>query len=464
MWTALSKIQERQYLLFTVLLASVSGPIMLSGVNVALPTIGTELSMNAIELSWVAYAFNLTLVICTLPLARLADITGRKRMYTIGTALLALSTLLSALSVSSLMLILLRVVQGMSLAMVWGTATALLSAAYPHNERGKVLGWNVAAVYLGVSIGPTIGGLLTQYLGWRSIFYFGFILQLPVLALLLTKVRAEWAEAKGEKYDIIGSLLFSATIFFLMYGFSLLPSTDGIVLIAIGIAGLSGFIIWELRVESPTLNMRLFARNRMFAFSGLSQLLFQGAVFPVSFMLSLYLQYIKGLSPQDAGFVLLAQPVMQVVFSPLAGRLSDKIQPRILASIGIAISAAGILLLLHATEGTALLPFIVSLVLIGFGTSLFASPNTNAIMSSVERKYYGVASAIQATSRDIGITLGMGTVMLLFSLLMGAVQVTPEYYGAFVESIRAALTIFAIAAFCCIFISAARGKLIHPAV
>jgi EmrB/QacA subfamily drug resistance transporter len=457
------KIQEKQYLFITVLLASVSGPIMLSGVNVALPTIGTELSMNAIELSWIQYAFNLTLVVCTLPLARLADITGRKRIYTIGTLLLALSTLLSALSNSSLMLISLRVVQGMSLAMVWGTATALLSAAYPHNERGKVLGWNVAAVYLGVSIGPTIGGLLTQNLGWRSVFYLGFILQIPVAALLLTKVRAEWAEAKGEKYDIIGSLLFSATIFFLMYGFSLLPSMDGIVLIAIGIAGVLAFIIWELRVENPTLNMRLFARNRMFAFSGLSQLLFQGAVFPVSFILSLYLQYIRGLSPQDAGFVLLAQPVMQVVFSPLAGKLSDKIQPRILASIGIAVSLAGILLLLNATKGTALLPFILSLVLIGFGTSLFASPNTNAIMSSIERKYYGVASAFQATSRDIGITLGMGIVMLLFSLFMGAVQVTPEYYGAFVESIRMALVIFAMASFCCLFVSAARGKLIHPA-
>ena len=436
---------------------------MLSGVTVALPAIGNELSMNAIELGWVAYAFNLALVICTLPLGRLADITGRKRMYTIGLLSFAVSTLFSTLSNSSLMFIVLRVVQGTSLAMVWGTATALLSAAYPHNERGKVLGWNVAAVYLGVSIGPTIGGLLTQNFGWRSIFYLGFILQLPVLALLFTKVRGEWAEAKGDKYDFVGSLLFGATLFFLMYGFSLLPSTDGIVLIAVGIVALSVFIIWELRVESPTLNIRVLVRNRMFAFSGLSQLLFQGAVFPVAFILSLYLQYIKGLSPQDAGFVLLAQPVIQAVFSPFAGKLSDKIQPRILASIGIVITLIGILLLFNATkEGTDLLSFIISQVLIGFGTSLFASPNTNAIMSSVERKYYGVASALQATSRDVGITLGMGILMLLFSLYMGTAQITPEYYGAFVESIKTALVIFAIASFCCLFISAARGKIIHP--
>ncbi len=461
MRTALSKIQERQYIFITVLLASVSGPILLSGVTVALPTIGNELSMNAIELGWVNYAFNLTLVVCTLPLGRLADITGRKRMYTIGLLLFAVSTLLSTLSNSSLMFILLRVVQGASLAMVWGTSTALLSAAYPHNERGKVLGWNVAAVYVGVSIGPTIGGLLTQNFGWRSIFYLGFILQLPVLALLFAKVRGEWAEAKGDKYDIIGSLLFGATLFFLMYGFSLLPSTDGIVLIVVGIVALSAFIVWELRVESPMLNIRVLAQNRMFAFSGLSQLLFQGATFPVAFILSLYLQYIRGLSPQDAGFVMLAQPVMQAVFSPFAGKLSDRMQPRMLASIGIALTLVGILLLFNATEGTDLLPFIVSQVLIGFGIALFASPNTNAIMSSIERKYYGVGSALQSTSRDVGITLGMGVLMLLFSLHMGTAQIVPEYYGAFVESIKVALVIFAISSFCCLLISAARGKIIH---
>ena len=462
MQDVISKTQDRRYLLFTVLLTSLVAPIMLHAVNVALPSIGNELSMNALQLGWVMQSFSLTLVVCTLPLGRLADITGRKRIYTIGLLLFALSTLLSALSASALMLISLRIVQGISMAMVWGTATALLSAAYPYHERGKVLGWNVAVYFLGMSLGPSIGGILTQNLGWRSIFYLGLILQLPILVLLFTKVRGEWAEAKGEKYDIIGSLLFGVMLFALMYGFSLLPSIDGIWVIAIGIVGLTAFIIWELRVESPMLNIRVLARNRLFAFSGISQLLFQSAVFPIAFILSLYLQYIKGLSPQDAGFVLLVQPIVQAAFSPFTGRLSDKIQPRILATVGIVIMLVGILLLFSATQDTTLLPFIVSQVLIGFGTSLFASPNANAIMSAVERKYYGVASAIQATTRDVGITCGMGILMLLFSMYMGAAQITPAYYGAFVQSIRTALVVFAAVSFCCIFVSMARGKIVHP--
>jgi MFS family permease len=283
------------------------------------------------------------------------------------------------------------------------------------------------------------------------------------MALLFTKVRGEWAEAKGEKYDITGSLLFGIMIFALLYGFSLLPSTDGIWIITIGIMGLGAFIVCELRIDSPILNIHLLTRNRLFAFSGISQLLFQSAVFPIAFILSLYLQYIRGLSPQDAGFVLLVQPIVQAAFSPFTGKLSDKIQPRILASVGIAIMLVGILLLFGATQDdTALLPFIVSQVLIGFGTSLFASPNANAIMSAVERKYYGVASALQATTRDVGITCGMGMLMLLFSMYMGTAQITPVYYGAFVQSIRIALVVFAAVSFCCIFVSMARGKIVHP--
>ncbi len=171
MKAAMSKTQDKQYLFFTVLLTSVSGPIMLTAVTVALPTIGNELSMNAVQLGWVTQSFTLALVVCTLPLGRLADITGRGGIYTLGLLSFAVSTLLSALSTSALMLISLRVVQGISMAMVWGTAIALLTAAYPYSERGKVLGWNVAAVFLGMSIGPSIGGILTQNLGWRSIFY-----------------------------------------------------------------------------------------------------------------------------------------------------------------------------------------------------------------------------------------------------------------------------------------------------
>ncbi len=453
---------DKRYILYTVLLSSFSGPLMMSATNVALPTIGTDLNMNALQLSWVNQAFTLALIVCTLPLGRLGDILGRKRLFTFGSIVFALAAIGSGLSVSALMLISLRVVKGIALATVWGTATALLSNVYPHNERGRVLGLNVAMVFLAISLGPTIGGILTQYLGWRSVFYITIILQIPVIVLLLTKVKIEFAEARGERYDIVGSLLFAGTLFLIMYGFSSITTTHGVLLIVCGFMGLAAFIIWENRAEAPMFNIRLLTQNKMFAYSNLAQLLFHGSSFPVTFVVSLYIQYIRGLSPQDAGFVLLAQPVVQAVFSPIAGRISDRIQPRLIGSLGFGFMLIGLLLLLYSINDKPLLLIIVSLLLLGFGNALFASPNTNAIMGSVEQKYYGVASASQATFRDIGITSGMGILMLFLSINMGTAQITPEYYDAFVESIRMATIIFAAMCIAGISISATRGK-VQPA-
>jgi predicted MFS family arabinose efflux permease len=228
----------------------------------------------------------------------------------------------------------------------------------------------------------------------------------------------------------------------------------------LGIIGLAAFIVWELRVESPLLDIRVLARNRLFAVSNLAQFIYYMAIFAIPFIVSLYLQYIRGFTPQNAGFVLLSQAIMQAAFSPLAGRISDKIQPRIMVSGGLVIVLVGLLLLFRTLENPALLFLISSLILLGIGHAFVISPNTNAIMSSVERKHFGVASAVESVTRNIGTTFGMAIVMLLFSLYMGTAQITPEYYTVFLESIRVALAVFCIIGFCCIFISAARGKLV----
>ena len=249
-------------------------------------------------------------------------------------------------------------------------------------------------------------------------------------------------------------------LFAIMYGFSSLPTVQGIVSILIGILSLAAFVIWELKIKSPLLNIHLLTRNRLFALSNLAQFMFYSALFSVSFILSLYLQYIKGLSPQNAGVILLAQPAMQAVFSPLAGRISDKIQPRNITSVSVIIALAGLLLLFVATENTSMLLIIISLILVGLSFAFFSPPNINAIMGSVEKKYYGVASAMDSTTRNIGMTFGMSILMLLFSLNMGTAQITPEYYPEFVESIRTALLIFSGICLCCIFVSFARGKVV----
>jgi EmrB/QacA subfamily drug resistance transporter len=451
--------QDKHYVLAIAILTSFTGALTLNAVNVALPAMATELSLNAVQLGWAAQAFTLASSIFIIPFGSLADIWGRKKIFTIGLIITVLSTLLLALSTFFIMFISFRVLQGLGTSMIYSTGVALLISAYPINERGKILGINVAAVSLGLSLGPSVGGILTQNLGWRSIFFLFLILLIPVLVILLTKIKGEWLDAKGQKFDLTGSLLFSVTLFCIMYGFSLLPASTGILIMGIGIIALIAFILWELRIESPIFDIRLLIRSRFFAFSTITQSIYYMAIVSIPFIMSLYLQYIRGLSPQNAGFVLLVQPILQTVFSPLTGRLSDKIQPRVIVTFGIVIVLFGIALLLTINQDTALLLIIISLILIGFGHAFVVSPNTNAIMSSVEKKYYGVASSIDVTTRAVGMTFGMSIVLFLFSLFMGTAQIKPEYYMAFLESIRVAFLVFCGFCLCCTLISATRGRI-----
>jgi len=450
--------QSRLAALLATTLASFLTPVMGSSINVALPSIGQELMMDAVLLGWVATSYLLASSMTLVPIGRLADIYGRKRVFTYGVVTFTVSSALTALANSAAMLIGFRVLQGIGGAMLFSTAVAILTSVFPPEERGRVLGINAAAVYTGLSVGPFVGGLLTQHFGWRSIFWVNVPLGLIVLFFILWKLQGEWAEAKGEKLDIVGSTVYGLSLVAVMYGFTRLPQVSGVGLILIGAIGAAAFVRWELKTNSPVLNIALFRRNTVFAMSSLAALINYSATFAVAFLLSLYLQYIKGFSPQIAGIVLVTSPVLQAVFSPLAGRLSDRVEPRVVASIGMAISAIGLVPFIFLGEESSLSFVIASLAVIGFGFALFASPNTNAVMSSVERRSYGVASAVLATVRQIGMTFSMGVVMLVFVIYLGRVQITPEYYAPFLSSLNTAFIVFAALCFLGIFASLARGK------
>lgn len=316
----------------------------------------------------------------------------------------------------------------------------------------------MASMYLGLSLGPFLGGLLTQYFGWRSIFMVCIVIGLLTIVLILWKLKGEWAGAKGEKFDIVGSVIYCLMLIAIVYGSTHLPGPLGIVLIVIGLIGMVAFIIWEMRIVNPILEITLFRENRTFAFSSLAALINYGATWSVGFLLSLYLQYIKGLSPQYAGFVLVSQPIIQALFSPLAGRMSDKIQPRFVASAGMAFTVVGLVLFVFLDKETAILQIIASLILLGFGFALFVSPNTHAVMSSVDKRSYGMAAAVVATMRQLGILGSMGIVMLFFTLYIGNAQITPEYHGAFLHSVHMIFIISAVLCFAGIFASLARGN------
>jgi MFS family permease len=377
----------------------------------------------------------------------------------LGMGLFTLTSLMSALATSAPMLIVFRVFQGAGSAMVFATGIAILSSVYPVEERGKVLGIAVAAVYIGLSCGPFFGGLITQHLSWRSLFLINIPFGVLIILLVIFKLKGEWKGAEGQKFDLTGSMIYGTAIFAFMYGVSILPATMSIVLILTGVAGLFAFVRWERVVESPVFEVNLFATNRTYAFSCLAALINYSATFAVGFLLSLYLQYIKGLSPQSAGLVLVSTPLMMAVFSPFAGRLSDRIEPRVISSVGMGLTALGLVFLIMLNAHTTLVYIVASLMVLGFGFALFSSPNMNAIMSSVDKRFYGIASASVGTMRLLGQMLSMGIVTLILALYIGRVQITPQSYVMLIKSVRVAFVIFTCFCVGGIFFSLYRGRL-----
>lgn len=439
--------------------ASFLVPFMMSSINVLLPAIGREYQLDVITLSWITTSYMLASVVLMIPFGRIADIQGKRKVFLYGVTVFMLGTVLSAVAVSGVMLLAARIVQGIGGAGIMATAVALLTSAVPAEERGKALGINTAATYIGLSCGPFVGGVLTEQVSWRSVFGFVAAASLIVIAIAFWKLKKDYGETKSKSFDLTGSVIYCLTLIAFMYGLSSITSITGIVLVVVGITGGIFFYWWENRTHAQLVNMELFRHNRGFAMSNLAALINYAGVYAISFILPLFLQYAKGFSAEVAGTILVANPVVQAIFSPLTGRLSDKIEPRILASAGMAVTTLGIGLLIFINQQTSVAYIIMSLVILGFGFALFSSPNINAVMSSVGRQYYGFASATLGTGRQTGMMLNMGITMVVFALVIGRAQITPEYYPAFIDSAHIVYIISTALCFFAVFISLARGNI-----
>ncbi len=395
--------------------------------------------MGAVGMSWVAMAFLLSSAVFLVPLGKLADIKGRKKIFFIGNIIIVAGSLLCALSPTGAMLIIFRGLQGIGSAMVFGTGVAIITSVYPPGERGKAIGITVTSVYVGLSLAPFLGGILTQYLGWRSIFYLTIPFEVLVLWITWRYVKEEWADAKGERFDWPGSLIYLLSMSAFMYGFSRLPETPAIMLTVAGLLGLTAFVILEMRLVFPVFNISLFKANRRFALSNLAALINYATTFAITFLLSLYLQYILDLSPRDAGMILITQPVAMAIVASISGKLSDTYDPRILASAGMAIIVAGLIMLTFLGENTSLSFLLSILAIVGIGFGMFSSPNTNAIMGSVDKKYLGVASATVGTMRLTGQMMSMGIATLILHLHIGNQAISSANSAGFMGSMRSHL-------------------------
>jgi EmrB/QacA subfamily drug resistance transporter len=434
-------------------------PFLGSSVNLALPSIGKDLDASAIELSWVISSFILSSAIFLLPFGRLADIVGRKKIFCQGIILFTVSTFLIIFAWNIRVLILLRIFQGISSAMIFGTSLAIITSVFPPGERGRAMGINITAVYLGLSTGPVLGGFLTQTFGWRSIFSFLVPIGLVSIYLIYKKMKGEWAGARGEKFDWKGSLIYGVALFSFMFGFSKLPSAAGWGFLISGAILAILFLLFERRIKDPVFEVSLIFKNRVFAFSGIAALINYSATSAIGFFISLYLQYIKGLDASSAGLIMISQPITMTLLSPIAGRLSDRKDPGIIASVGMGFTALGLILLCLLKEETPTYFIIILFIILGIGFGLFSSPNSNAIMSSVEKRHLGIASGVVGTMRMIGQMMSMGIAMMLISLYIGKETINPSTYPGLISAMRSGFIIFSILSVLGIFASLARNKI-----
>ena len=442
-----------------VLLNALSVPIMLSSVNVALPHIAADLELSALSVSWIPTAFLMASAMFILVFGRLADMFGRKRIFLIGAVFVVIASTLASLATGAVSLIGARFLQGVGAAMLYATQMAIVSSVFPLATRGRVIGLVISFIYIGLASGPLLGGIIVDQLGWRI----NFLLQIPLAVLVffigIYKVEGDWAADERGAFDFTGALIYCLAIFIVCVGVSFLPSSTSYLLIAAGLIGVGIFFQQARSSNHPLMDVKLFFTNRTFTYSCLASLIMYSATFMNVVLLSLYLQYLKGLTPTSAGLIMMIQPLTMAVFSPLMGKLSDSTEPRILASAGMCITAVGLVLLAMLNSNSQTSSIVMALVVTGFGFSLFSSPNVNAIMSSVSRKHLGSAAAAVSTTRIVGQLSSMVLVTLVMALTFGATQIESTNYSELEKTIS--ISFYIAAALCLpgLFLSAVRGTI-----
>ena len=441
-----------------VLLNCFTTPMMLSAANVALPSIARDLNIHAVLLSWIPMAYLMASAMFVLIFGRLADMFGRKRIFIIGTISVIITSLIAAFSVNGPMLITARFLQGASAAMLYATQIAIVSSVFPQSQRGQAIGLTTSMIYLGLTCGPLFGGALIDHLGWRSAFIFHIPFAVIVLIIAIMKVPGEWCSDEKGSFDVIGAVTYSFSIVILCIGVSTLPHLASVAAIITGIAGMAVFFYMARMIAHPIFDVRLFFTNRVFTLSCLAAFIIYSATYANVVLISLYLQYLKGVTATTAGLIMMIQPMTMAVFSPFTGKLSDWVEPRIIATIGMIFTMAG-LTMLAFINGTGSYYYLISaLVITGLGFSLFSSPNSNAIMSAVEKRYYGSAAGSIATMRTLGQMNSMVLVTLIFALVIGQVEINPDNFPDLQRAITMCFSLTAILCIPGILFSLARGN------
>jgi MFS family permease len=468
--------QARRAIFAAVLTANFLNPFAGTALNVAVPAIGEEFQSSATTLTWIVSAFMMSTVALSVPLGRIADLRGKRTMFILGVAVFAVTSFFVTLAHSMAVFNTFRVFMGAGSAMIYATSVPILIQAYPPERRGGVIGTYVASVYVGLASGPVIGGLLTHHFGWRSVQLLIALISLIAFIIAFAKLPKEAGAGRAQgadgvpsdagtpiradaprRVDPVSFLLYAATILLFLYGFMTLGQNIlSYIIIACGIALLPFYLKYEARSKAPVLEVGVFLHNAPFLFANVAALFNYAATFAVGYIFALYLQIVKGYPSNIAGLILITQPIVMAVVAPIAGRLSDRRSPFFLAALGMAFCAIGLVTFIFVGADTPLWYLIAGLFIVGFGFGFFSSPNTNAIMSSVGPKDFGVASSVQSTARTMGQIIGMALITIVTHLIIGDAKLADVPKEMFMRNMHISFIIFAALCVAGIFFSRRR--------
>jgi len=435
------------------------GTFLVSGINIALPSIENSFSLKAIELSWIITVFILATAMFLLPVGKWGDTYGNSKFYKAGLFIFTLSSFLCAIAPNATWLIAARFLQGVGSAFSNTTGQAILVSQFPSKNRGQVLGISVSSVYIGLALGPFLGGIIVQQFGWQILFYIAAVLGIMATIVAFIFLEDDKKEIRGKsKTNAIDTLIFMSGLVLMTYGSSQIPTIFGWSMLISGVILLVIFYFLETKIEKPMLDTNLFTHNKLFAYSNLAALINYTATFAIVFFLSLYLQDVRDMSPQMTGSIIIAQPIMMTILSPITGKLSDKIQPRYLSTLGMSICTVGLASLAFLNETTPIWIIIAILVWVGIGFAFFSSPNMSTIMSSVVKSRYGQASGIASSMRVFGQIVGMTIVTLFFASLFGNKAVIEVDNALFLTAMRRGFITFALISLVGIYFSFTRGN------
>lgn len=403
-----------------------------TALNIALPSIASDLNINAVPLGWIPTSYLIALTIFLIPSAKLGDIYGRKKLFIMGLILFNICSITTVFSYCYNYLIISRILQGVGSAMIFGNLYAMVASIYIQQDRIRALSTIFGSVFLGSFLGPIIGGLLTFQYNWRSIFVLCTVIGI-VGIISLSKLNIEWFGFKGEKFDLGGSILFGISSLMIILGLSRITHGLNWIFVVLGVLGLFIFYVYENHVENPLFNLELL-QNRDFILNNAGTLIQYAPIAAMVFILSIYLQDVRGLSPIFVGFILVLKPLAMLVVSIFSDKLNKFIKPPAMVTISMTICLMSVLIFLALGLSTPILLISLGLILAGVGTSLFSSPNSDLIMSSVEKEYYGSASASITTMRGFGGSLGMSIVLMILTLYLGNIEIGHVDHESFIIS------------------------------